>query len=581
MDRLSGADTERFIDELLPLEPGLRQTLATHSGGSPSFARQLMQGLIDRGVLESSGAHYRLAEGAELHLPADTRALWDARVLEALDGATEDDRIALEIAAVLGHQVEIDEWEVVCGLSEITPSPGLLARLADRGVIRLREDVETRTFTFLGAGLSSAILRTAYAEDRTASHHQHAAALLRRKAGPRGRERLGRHLVGAGHLAAAIAPLTEAAQARKATADFWEAGALINQVLGLMEEVELPAADPWWAHALLMAADLASERVDYATAETRVNQALAWAEEQDRPLVRAKALRIAGLVDLHASRFSDAIDKLGAAADFFEQVSDMDTALEARAWVVYALDAVGERTAGIELAVECIRISRLLAHDEQLCRHTSLLALLSLKDNRFGQASDALEEAIEVANRLGKPRWQAVILNTSGEIARARGHYEKADRLYGEAARYWRLTGLGRQRWAILNQALARAAMRDFASARGRVEWVLRSTQSSGDSFLNCVVHAVLAWVAAGEGRFEDMAEAIAQVNEDTATGEWNDVDVAICLEGAGVEAMRHGRLEDAETILARALDTWRALDREDDAIRVSNLLMETGEDTV
>ncbi len=579
--RLEQQDTERLIDELLPLEPTLREQIARHSGGSPSFTRQLVQGLLDRNSLVADGDSYRLVDGVELRLPTDTHALWDARAAEALEQAEMGDVIATEIAAVLGHRVDVNEWNTVCSLAEISPSPRLLHSLADKGVIRLKEDIENKHFSFIGSSLRDAILRRAYTAGRTTSHHQHAAALLRRVAGPRGRERLGRHLVGAEHLAAAIAPLTEAASARKASADYWEAGALVNQVIGLMEELDLPATDHRWANALLMAAELASERFDYAIAESRAKQAVQWADSNNEPLIRAKALRIDGLLDLHASRFSEAIEKLTWAAERFENVSDMDTALEARAWVVYALDAVGERVEGAELAKDCIRISRLLGHDEQLCRHTTLLALIALKQNQLGVASQALEEAIDVADRLGKARWQAVIHNTSGEIARSRGQYEKADRLYGEAARLWSLTGLGRQRWAVLNQALARCAMREFESAQERVEWVLRASQSSGDSFLNCIVHAALAWVTAGQGHFERMEMALERVNADTAAGEWNDMDVAACLEGAGLEAMRQGRVEQAEATLSRALDMWRALEREEEALRVSALLMETAEDTV
>ncbi|MBD90004.1 MAG: hypothetical protein CL940_06685 [Deltaproteobacteria bacterium] len=581
VERLTTPDTERFIDELLPMEPELKNRIATHSGGSPSFARHLIQGLLDRRLLVAEGLTYRLAADEELTLPTDTRALWDARAGEALDQAEEQDEIAVEIAAVLGHLVDVEEWTTVCSLAEVTPSPRLLHSLADKGVIRLKEDVENKYFSFLGGSLRDAILRRAYTAGRTISHHQPAAALLRRIAGPRGQERLGRHLVGAEQRAAAIAPLTEAAKARKASADYWEAGSLMNQVLGLMEELELSPTDHRWANALLMASELASERFDYAIAESRAKQAVKWAEDNREPLIRAKALRLDGLLDLHASRFSGAIEKLTWAADRFEEVSDMDTALEAKAWVVYALDAVGERARGGELAKECIRVSRLLGHDEQLCRHTTLLALIALKQNQIGVASQALEEAIDVADRLGKARWQAVIHNTSGEIARNRGHYEKADRLYGEAARLWSLTGLGRQRWAVLNQALARCAMREFESARERVEWVLRASQSSWDSFLNCIVHAALAWVAAGQGRFTEMEMALERVNADTATGEWNDMDVAMCLEGAGVETMRQGLAEQSEGILGRALDMWRALDREEEALRVGALLMETADDTV
>ena len=58
-------------------------------------------------------------------------------------------------------------------------------------------------------------------------------------------------------------------------------------------------------------------------------------------------------------------------------------------------------------------------------------------------------------------------------------------------------------------------------------------------------------------------------------------MDVALCLEGAGLEAMRQGHVEQSEAILSRALDMWRALDRDEEALRVSALLMETADDTV
>ncbi len=100
--RLPASDTQRLVTHL-----------AENSEGNPFFVQTLLTSLEDEGILTSDGATWRLDALPTSHLPPLVQEVVEARLAVLPD----DVREVLEGAAVLGHEVPLDLWQRVSGLS--------------------------------------------------------------------------------------------------------------------------------------------------------------------------------------------------------------------------------------------------------------------------------------------------------------------------------------------------------------------------------------------------------------------------------------------------------------------------------
>ncbi len=100
---LSGEDESRLVDHLMQ-----------YAEGNPLFTLELLRTLVHSGFLRQSNQGVALKSLSDVPVPALAEQVIDRR----LQRISNEARHYLEIAAVIGHEVRLDVWGRVSGLSE-------------------------------------------------------------------------------------------------------------------------------------------------------------------------------------------------------------------------------------------------------------------------------------------------------------------------------------------------------------------------------------------------------------------------------------------------------------------------------
>jgi eukaryotic-like serine/threonine-protein kinase len=110
----------------LQLTPGLATRVARRSEGSPYFAIQLVDDWIQRGLLTSSEEGFGLTTDSVGDDTETVHHLWARQVERVVERGGPGVRPALEIAALLGLHVHLEEWRGACSELGVELSPSLL-----------------------------------------------------------------------------------------------------------------------------------------------------------------------------------------------------------------------------------------------------------------------------------------------------------------------------------------------------------------------------------------------------------------------------------------------------------------------
>ena len=191
------------------------------------------------------GKHgFELVPGARVDLPDDLRHQWNARVDELLDGLEPAELKAVELAAVLGHNVRGEIWSAARKRTGAELTEKLRMRLQQLSVARPLDDGDDWRF-------EHPMFReeiTVRARKSRRLHRLHLACAKAMEDVDRGAahlaEQRGRHLLMAGEPLAAAHVLLEAASAQIEEHQFEEA----TRILALRDEtlrrLDLPADSP-------------------------------------------------------------------------------------------------------------------------------------------------------------------------------------------------------------------------------------------------------------------------------------------------------------------------------------------------
>ena len=113
LDPLDLRATEDLVGDALHVTDVVAKQVAERAEGNPLFAVQLVSDLVRRGVLVPSGSGFDLAPDASVDLPDDLLRTWLRRVDHALEDAPGSWRAALDAAAMLGRDVDLETWDAV------------------------------------------------------------------------------------------------------------------------------------------------------------------------------------------------------------------------------------------------------------------------------------------------------------------------------------------------------------------------------------------------------------------------------------------------------------------------------------
>lgn len=251
-----------LLDGLLPLEATLRARIVQRSEGNPQFAVQLVQDLVAR----DDGAWRDGTWGsgdATWALPAEVAGVWRARVEAVLAPHPSAAGWMLERAAVLGRHVDDAEWGRACRVS--ARGEEARQRLFDVRAATVEALCSARLAERLDVGwafrhgmLRATVLERAQEGGRVVAHHRACARTLQRSGAPE--SRVGRHLLGAGDVEAAIPVVLRGIHRQAHTGGTDAALALLGTLEDAMKGAAIAETERSWGALWVQRAEVSTLR---------------------------------------------------------------------------------------------------------------------------------------------------------------------------------------------------------------------------------------------------------------------------------------------------------------------------------
>ena len=391
-----------LVRALLGLECEVAAEVEGRTEGSPLFAIHLVGDWVQRGALVPGAQGFTLRPGVAQRLPDGIHDIWRQRIDEVLAGRPANDRLALELAAMLGRDVEPDEWRAACERAAPAASGDLVELLvARRLAVRVAGEAG---WSFAHAMLRESLLRRIDEQGRAAELHTVCADVLESRRGPGIAERRAQHLLGAGRQEDALDPLVGASWERLGNSDFKGARRLLRLWQGCVDAVGVPADDARRGHGWMITCRIARASGDLERARTLAEAAEHEARRHGWDKVLARAL---------VDRAWDAINRGDHDAGF----ARMDEAASIAA-------ALGDGT----LLANCRRNQGVILLDRGEPARVEALLAEALATYREGK--HPVGAALTRVNL-------AQLARRYGRHEEALGHLDDADALFAEAGSRW------------------------------------------------------------------------------------------------------------------------------------------------
>jgi serine/threonine protein kinase/tetratricopeptide (TPR) repeat protein len=555
-----------LVQGLLGLEPGLARRVEARTEGNPLFVVQLVGDWVQRGALEPGPEGFALRTGVEL--PHTVREMWAQRVARMLEQRTAEEGHALELAAVLGVEVEAAEWGAACLMApRALPSDTLLGALLDQGLARTGPEGPAAGWSFAHRTLREALIHRAEEGGRLPIWHRACAELLESR-GLVGlaAERVGRHWLGALQPGRAAPALLTGARDRLAAGDYAVAEELVTAYEGALGAVGVPLDDPRWGEPALLRWELAERTGAWERSDAVLDEVTARAEANGwaHVLGRARALRARRLRVL--GRSVEAVPMLAQAEADAARRGDRAALATLRLEMGNALLQSGDVKGAERWARLALREFESHGDAEGTGHAWVLLGSCAKELGDHRQAMSLLHEASVRFEELGL-RWKlADALNTQGDVARAGGDAERAVALYRRARGLFK--AIGSKAWVFpeYNTGLVHLERGDHARARPVLETAMAAFLEQGNRPALANAHLAMAIVSAHEERWILWDHHLTEGRELLAETRFADEETAQLAAAAGEAALRleqPARARDAQA-LARTL--WVALGRTSEA---------------
>ena len=436
---LTGPDLALMVRRLLPLEPALAADVEARSGGNPQLAVQLVGHLVDQGSLRPGPNGFRAARGAEVTIPATVQQAWANRLERFVEGRSEDDRVALELAAILGRDVDAEDWANVCGFAELSPSDGLVEAMLDASFATCGPGGPAEGWAFVHQLARRSLEEQAAAAGRSARLHEQCALWLRGRGGFRQAERIALHLVEAGLDEDAIAPLQEAIARRLEAGELRQAEALLKRHERVLNASGASGLDRRRGRGILLSIRLASLRGDEKAFDTGI-------ELMSTLLATLRSNDLRGELDLEIARrelrrgnTSEAarrLDKVRETAEVVHNERVLAPCLFERAALAAAS---GDRALAQQMYQQALLLFEKLGETASTGRTLLALAELSARARESGPARELIALAEGVFRKSGSSLGsgaveavRAVAARAEGDLAAAEAHLRLAvDRYNG------------------------------------------------------------------------------------------------------------------------------------------------------
>ncbi len=529
---------DQALDDRLALAPETRRRLLRTVRGDLRFAAELIRHWVRADALVADTDGHRLRDDRPALWPPSPADLGRMQLDQLAFARTDvDDPLpALELAAVLGREVDEREWASARGFAPLARPDATVEHMLDDGMLRVSGPGR---LVFARGSVRTALLQRARDAGRLARWHRICVRALD-ALGPDGRA--GDPVRCAGHLDAAGRPAEAFTRWQAAIALARERGAemtlaLTPTLLGAARaarRMRLSRRDPRWLGLLISW----SARCNFAARGSglrHARRALAGALQTDDLGLRARAERHVGRTLIQQGRYD-----------------------EARSMLAQAMAT--DRRAGA-------RSGEALTYQ--------LYYLIAMQRGDLDEAARMARAAL-INTEAHNARQLPNLFNALGEIARNRGALDEAAEHYRQA-----LDALGERDVAFravpeLNLALIDLARGDLDDADERAERAARSGDRFGDRVVRIYSETIRLVVAAERGAAGPWDRAWAALSA-ALIGGLRDREHAGLLVRAYRGAQTHLPTR-ADAARALAVARLRDLGAEDEAARIeSEAAAETG----
>jgi class 3 adenylate cyclase/tetratricopeptide (TPR) repeat protein len=392
LEPLSAESMEELLTGLVPgLPEEVRRQILDRAEGIPLYAVETVRMLLDRGALVREGAVYRPTGTIDaLEVPETLHALIAAR----LDGLPSDERRVLQDAAVLGKTFTKHALAALAGLETAALEP-LLASLVRKEVLAVQADPRSPEHGQYGF-LQDLVRHVAY---ETLSK----------------RERRGKHVAAASHLAASFADDEEIVEV------------LASHYLAAYREApDAEDADEIKSNAREMLARAGERASSLAAAREAQRYFQQAAELTDEPLVRAELDEKAGRMAWRRGRMDEAVSLLTDALE----VLDGEGLKRRAAPIAGILAEIDFRAGRTSQAVE--RLERALETlgdedpDANVAETAAQLGRFLMLNGLYDDATPRLELALALAEALALPEILAQALTSKSVMLSRTNRLEEA-----------------------------------------------------------------------------------------------------------------------------------------------------------
>jgi serine/threonine protein kinase/tetratricopeptide (TPR) repeat protein len=553
---------EELVEGLLGLNRHVAHLVAQRTNGNPQYAVQLVGDWVHRGVLTLGDSGFSLVDGESTALPAGMHEVWTKRVELILERHEASQRTALEIAAILGRDVDQIEWEAASKKAGVKPSPALIDDLATR---RLAQKTELG-FSFSHNMLRETLERIAREQKRYEGLHQLCAEMLYERYGTLTRgmaERIGRHYLAGGCYKDALSPLLRGANERFAASEYLETEELLRDYERALEAINVPKADPRWSDCWVLRARVATVHGRFEEATSWATRAENNARRWDRTRVVAEALRERAQIAYHRGEPEEALDLYQGARKLFEELEDSRGVARCQIGTGDVRYRLGNLAGAADRYLDALTVVGSSSNTMESASALWGLGYVALWRGRPDRARGLFNRQRRIAERTANRHAVARCLNGLAEVARIEGELTEADRLYAEAIEIFDAVGSPESQVGQLNRGLVLLARDEAEEARKLIEGVRPSLEAAHGRVRLLQLHAMMLPIEAAMDAWTAYDAHFEIVKNLLEASRLVDGDVAWSIQLGADAARKAGQVERAVAGYRVTVGMWRTLTRD------------------
>lgn len=558
---LKADDHMRLVRELLGLNRHVAHLVAQRTAGNPLFAVQLVGDWVQRGVLTLGEAGFSLASGESSELPDGIHAVWAQRVELLLDELPPEAKTALEVAAILGREVDQIEWEAVCHKAGVEPPAALLDLLVSRRLVQPTE----LGFAFVHSMLGEAIERLAKESGVFEQHHRRCAEMLYERYGSLTRgmaERIGRHYLAGLSYKEALSPLLRGANERFRSSEYLEAEALLRDYEKALTSLGARKADARWCDCWVLRARLATMQGNY-------DESIEWgfkAEENarrwDLSRVIGEATRERALVAFHRGQPENSLELFQRAQATFEKQNDEVGIAQCHLGMGDVRFRLGNLAGAADRYLDALAIVGPSANTIESAAALWGLGYVALWRGEHDRARRLFKRQQRIAERSQNRYGIAQCISGLADVARMEKDYDRAERDYRRAIEIFDAIGSKDGQIGRLNRALVLMARGDTLEGRRIIDAVKPSMEAAFGRIHLSQIYALTLPGVADAGSWKAWDENFTILERLLGESRYIDGDIAWALDLAAQRVVEKGEIDRALEAYRISTPMWRTLGR-------------------